>query len=158
MLFLTIELILNFWRIFGIFEIVIKYILTVKCISSYSFHSIVLKLYRTLLQDMSIMCCAFFDDRIIFEFLANFWNIGIIYSNREMYLFLQFSFNRYEIMQGFSIGCRRYGLFFFDDWSNFGFLANFGNFWNNDIIYSNCKMYILVQFSFNRFEINRARP
>ena len=108
-----------FWRsnqfwIFWIFEIVIKYILTVKCISSYNFHSIVLKVYRALLQNMRIMACDFFWRSnhfwIFGEFLI-FWNIGIIYSNYEMYL-LQFSLNRYEIMQGFSIGYRRYGLCF----------------------------------------------
>ena len=70
-LFLTIELILNFWRIFGIFEIVIKYLLTVKCISSYSFHSIVLKFYMALLQDISIIACAF----LTIELFLNFWRI-----------------------------------------------------------------------------------
>ena len=46
------------------------------------------------------------------EFLK-FWNIGITYSNCKVYLLLQFSFNRFEIMQGSSIGYRHYGLCFF---------------------------------------------
>ena len=35
---------------------------------------------------------------------------------------------------------------FLDDPIIFAFLAEFGNFWNNDIIYSSCKMYLLLQF------------
>ena len=85
----------------------------------------------------------------IFGEFLNFWNIGIIYSNCEMYLFLQFSFNRYEIMQGFYIGYRRYGLFFFfwrliQFWF-FGEFWKFLNFRNNDIC-NNCKMHLLLQF------------
>ena len=71
-----------------------------------------------------------------------------------MYLLLQFSFNRFEIIQGSSIGYKHYGLcFFLTIKINFEFLANFRNFRNNGIIYINCKMYLLLQFLFNRFEI-----
>ena len=37
--------------------------------------------------------------------------------------------------------------------NQFKILANFRNFWNNGIIFINCKIYLLLQFSFNRFEI-----
>ena len=42
---------------------------------------------------------------------------------------------------------------FLDDRTISGFLANFWNFWNNGMIYSNCKMHLLLQLSFDRFEI-----
>ena len=41
-----------------------------------------------------------------------------------MYLLLQFSFNRFEVIQGSSIGYEHYG-FFFDDRIIFELLANF---------------------------------
>ena len=42
-----------------------------------------------------------------------------------MYLLLQFSFNRFEIIQGSSIGYRHSACAFFEDRINFEFLANF---------------------------------
>ena len=45
-----------------------------------------------------------------------------------MYLLPQFPFNRFEIIQGSSIGYMHYGLCVFADRINFEFLANFENF------------------------------
>ena len=66
-----------------------------------------------------------------------------------MYLFLQFPFNRFEIIQGSSIGCMYCGMcFFFDDRNYFEFLAHFRNFRNNGRLYINCKLYLFLQFLF----------
>ena len=43
----------------------------------------------------------------------NFRNSDKIYINCKMYLLLQFSFNRFEILQGYSTGYEHYGLCFF---------------------------------------------
>ena len=56
----------------------LKYIVTVKCISSYSFNRIVLKFHAGIEHDITHLACAFSDDQIIFEFLAIFWNFEIM--------------------------------------------------------------------------------
>ena len=86
------------------------------------------------------------------RFFWKFWNNGIIYSDCKMHLLLWYSFNRFEIIQRSFVGYREYGLcFFLTD----GIFLNFWRifeFWNIGIIYCNCKTYLLLQFSFNRFE------
>ena len=53
----------------------VYHIVTVKCIPSYSFHSIVLKSYRALWYNMRITAYYdLFDDQTIFKLLANFLN------------------------------------------------------------------------------------
>ena len=71
-LFLTIELFLNFWQIFGNFEIMVYYTVTVKCLFSYSLNRIVFILHTGIKDDTTHLACAFHDDRTILEFLANF--------------------------------------------------------------------------------------
>ena len=64
-----------------------------KPVSSYSFSRITFKFITGIKYDVTNLACAFFDDRTIFVFLANFWyfwNNGIIYSNCKMHLLLQF--------------------------------------------------------------------
>ena len=67
-LFLTIGLFLNFWRIFEI----MVYIVTVKCLFSYSCNRIVFKLHTGIKYDITHLACASFDDQTIFVFWANF--------------------------------------------------------------------------------------
>ena len=91
-----------------------------------------------------------------FQFLAifwNFWNNGIIYSDCKMHLLLWYSFNRFEIIQRAFVGYREYGLCFSWRTKYFWIFWRIFEFWNIGIIYCNCKMYLLLQFSFNRFEI-----
>ena len=66
---LTIESFLNFWRIF---EIIVLCKVIVKCLFSYSFHRMVFILPTGFKYDITHLDCADFDDRTIFEFLANF--------------------------------------------------------------------------------------
>ena len=70
-----------------------------------------------------------------------------------MYLLLQFSLDRFEIIQGSSIRYKHYDLCFFDDRIKFEVWANFGNLGNNGIIYSNCKMHLPLRYSFNHLKI-----
>ena len=49
-----------------------------KPISSYSFDRIAFKFYTGIKYDITHLACAFFVDRTIFEFLANFWNFEIM--------------------------------------------------------------------------------
>ena len=71
-----------------------------------------------------------------------------------MYLLLQFSFNRFEIIQGSSIGYKHYGLCFF--WTIEIILSFFSNFWyfrSNGIIYINVKCICSYNFYSIVFEI-----
>ena len=67
--FLTIELFLNFWRIF---EIMVYDMVNVKCLFSYSFSRIVFLFHTGIKYDITYLGCASIDNRTIFEFLANF--------------------------------------------------------------------------------------
>ena len=85
-----------------------------KPISSYSFDWIAFKFYTGINHKVAYAACTCFDDRICFEFLAIFLKfLSIIYSNCKMYLLLQISLDRFEIIRGSSIGYRKYGLCFF---------------------------------------------
>ena len=63
----------NFWQFLPIFQIMVQLMVGDKCISSYGFHSIVLKLCGALLFYINIAACAWIDGRItiwdIFEIL-----------------------------------------------------------------------------------------
>ena len=103
--------------------------------------------------------------------LAFFKNNDIIYSNCKMHLVSQFLFSRFEIIQGYFVGYSHCGLCFslmigpFENCcrifeimvqsilsvkciSSYGF-HSFMIF----IMYSNCKMRLLLKLSFNRFKI-----
>ena len=87
-----------------------------KPISSYSFGMDCFQiLHRCYPQGWLPGLCFFWRSDYFWNFgeFLKFWNIGITYSNCKMYLLLQFSFNRFEIIQGSSIGYRHYGLCFF---------------------------------------------
>ena len=64
------------------------------------------------------------------------------------YMFNLIAFKFYTVIKYADLACACFGV-----WTILVFLANFWNFWNNGIIYSNCKMHLLLRFSSNRFEI-----
>ena len=89
MLGLLVAQFLNFWQFFKFSKYMIMiYVITVKCISSYSIHSIVLKLCRVFLWDINITICAWFDGRSVLRFLGflnkKYWNFDIIYSSLDV--------------------------------------------------------------------------
>ena len=59
------------------------------------------------------------------------------------YSFSQIAF---KIYTGIKYDITHLGCAFFDDQTIFEFLANFSKFWNNGIVYINCKMPLLLQF------------
>ena len=144
MLFLTIGLFLNFFANFWNFEIMVLYIVTVKCLF-YRFNRIAFNFYTGIKYDITNLACAFFDDRTIFWFLANFLNFEIMlwYIVTVKCLF-SYSFNRivFKLHTGIKYDITHLGCAFFDTRTIFEFLANF---WNNGILCSNCKMPLLLQ-------------
>ena len=89
----------------------------------------------------------------IFGEFLKFWNNGIIYSNCKMPLLLQFWSDSFAIAYRHQVWFHSPGLCFFWRPDYFWIFGEFLKFWNNGIIYSNCKMPLLLKFWLDSFPI-----
>ena len=113
-------------------------------------------LYRYQVWYHSPGLCFFWrsDHFWIFGGFLKFWNNGMIYSNFKMHLLLQFWSDSFEISCRHQVWYHSPGLCFFWASNYFWIFGDFLKFCNNVIIYSNCKMHLLLQFWSDSFEIS----
>ena len=132
--------------------------LIVKYVYFYSCNSIVLKKKQSsfILYEHYGLCLVYWSHNfwIFGIFFLNFRNNDIICNNCKMHLLLQFSFNRFKIIQGFSMGYQHYHLCLV--WRSmsvkiFGIFLKILKFWYYKQQLR--RRLRLLRFSFNRFEI-----
>ena len=129
----------------------VGYIVTLKCLFSYSFCRIVFILHTGIKYDITHQACAFFDDRTfwIFGEFLNFWNNGVLYNKCKMPILLQFQSDSFPIAYRHQLWhySPRLCVFWRLDYFWF-FLANFLNF--EIVVYYIVNVKCLFSYSFNR--------